>query len=51
MYMYVLELVVPEKVLEEAVAILMVIINRTTNPAQVLQGNDVIPLVGVFLTV
>ena len=46
-----LEFVVLEKVLEEAVAILLISIIMTMNPAQVLQGNYVISLVSVIKTV
>ena len=48
---HVLELVVLEKVLEEAVTISLVFINKTKYPAQVLQWNDVIATVGVKVTV
>ena len=48
---HVLQLVVFEKVLEEAVTILLVVIITTINPTQVLQGNDVIAIVGVKATV
>ena len=48
---HVLQLVVLEKVLKEAVTILLVFIPFTINPAQVLQWNDVISLVGDFFTV
>ena len=46
---YVLEFVVLEKVVMETVAILSVVIRPTINPAQILQRNDVIPLVSVII--
>ena len=48
---YVLEFVVLEKVVMETVAILSVVIRPTINPAQILQRNDVIPLVSVIIAV
>ena len=51
MYIHILQLIALEKVLEEAVTILLVVIITTINPAQVPQGSDVIPLVSVLYTV
>ena len=48
---HIFELVVLKKVLEETLTILLVFIIKTVNPAQVLQGNDVIATVGVKATV
>ena len=49
--MHVLESVVLENILEEALIIFLAHIVITLNPPQVLQGNDVISLVGDFFTV
>lgn len=48
---HIFELVVPEKVLEEAVIILLVFIIIVINPAQVLQGNDVVAFIYVSITI
>ena len=48
---HIFQLVVLEKVLDEAVTILLVIIIKTMNPAQVLQGKDVSSVVYVIFTV
>lgn len=47
----ILELVVLENVLEEAITILLIFMIIIINTTKVLQGNDVIFFVGVFITI
>ena len=47
---HVLQFVVFEKVLEEAVTILLVCIINTVNPTKIIQGSDVIATVGIKAT-
>ena len=49
--MHILDFIVLEKVLEETNIVLLVVIITTINPTQVIQGKNVISLVGVLSTV